>query len=109
MNNENQNLIRLPVKDLAKKVISDGHLYLSAGGRKFYVMKPGVYVDPGFIKKHAVTNQVFDFEPVINEEIKEKFLKYIAFKAKCAYIQQLNPILVDYDAGLNLLAQLSFL
>lgn len=86
MKNENQNMIRLPVKDLAKKVICDGHLFLSAGGRKFYVMKPGVFVDPGFIKKHAVNNQVFDFEPVINIEVKDKFktlfreLKYLQFE-----------------------------
>lgn len=41
------------------------------------------------------------------EDILDRFLKYMAFKAKCAYIQQLNPILIDYDSGLNLLAQLS--
>lgn len=87
------NFIRLPVKDLAKKIICDGHLFLSSGERKFYLMKPGVFVDPAFIKKHAVNNPVFDFDAVINQDVKEKFkslfreLKYLQFekdlKLKC--------------------------
>ncbi len=87
------NLSKLPVKDLAKKTICDGHLYLSSGERKFYMMKPGVFLDPAFIKKHAVNNPVFDFDSVINQEVKDKFkslfrqLKYLQFekdlKLKC--------------------------
>ena len=77
---------KLPVKDLAKKVICDGHLFLTSGGRKFYLMKPGVYVDPGFVKKHAPQNSTFDFEAVVQEEVKEKFkslfreLRYLQFE-----------------------------
>lgn len=87
------NFSKLPVKDLAKKIICDGHLFLSSGERKFYLMKPGVFVDPAFIKKHAINNPVFDFDSVINQEVKEKFkslfreLKYLQFekdlKLKC--------------------------
>ena len=83
---ENQNLVKLPVKDLAKKIICDGHLFLSSGERKFYLMKPGIFVDPAFIKKHAVNNPTFDFSPVVNEETREKFrqlfreLKYLQFE-----------------------------
>lgn len=43
------------------------------------------------------------------EEIKDKLYKYFAFKAKCAYVQQVNPILIDYEAGLDLLAKLSLI
>lgn len=86
MKNENQNFTKLPVKDLAKKIICDGHLFLSSGERKFYLMKPGVFVDPEFIKKHAVTNPSFDFDSVINNQIKEFFrnhfreLRYLQFE-----------------------------
>lgn len=86
MKYENHNSIKIPVKDFAKKIICDGHLYLSIGDRKFYLMKPGVFVDPSFIKKHAPNKPVFDFESVINEEVKESFrrllreLKYLQFE-----------------------------
>jgi HD-GYP domain-containing protein (c-di-GMP phosphodiesterase class II) len=83
---ENSNLSKLLVKDLAKKTICDGHLFLMSGQRKFYLMKPGVFVDPNFIKKHAINNHVFEFETVLNPEIKNKFkslfkeLKYLQFE-----------------------------
>lgn len=87
MTAENQNLQKLPIKDLAKKVICDGHLFLStAGGRKFYLMKPGVLLDPGFVKKHAPANSIFDFESVVHDEVKKKFkelfkeLRYLQFE-----------------------------
>jgi hypothetical protein len=96
MKPENQNLTKLPVKDLAKKIICDGHVFLSIGERKFYMMKPGVMVDPAFIKKHAVKDPVFDFETVVNPTIKETFktlfreLKYLQFekdlRAKCVEV-----------------------
>jgi HD domain len=96
MKNEKTHLIKLPVKDLAKKIICEGHLFLSIGERKYYLMKPGVFVDPDFIKKHAINNPVFDFDSVINEEVKEKFksylreLKYLQFekdlREKCLQI-----------------------
>lgn len=86
MTNENENLIKLPVKDFAKKLICDGHLFLKIGERKFYLMKPGVFVDPGFLKKHGPNNQVFDFDRVVKDEVKQKFkklfyeLKYLQFE-----------------------------
>ena len=96
MKHEAQNFTKLPVKDLAKKIICDGHVYLSSGERKFYVMKPGVFVDPAFIKKHATKDPVFDFESVIDPEAKDIFrnllreLKYLQFekdlKNKCLEI-----------------------
>lgn len=86
MKTENQNFIKLPVKDLAKKIICDGHLFLSSGERKFYLMKPGVFVDPDFIKKHAATNPSFDFDSVVNIQLKDFFrnqfreLRYLQFE-----------------------------
>lgn len=86
MTNENHNFIKLPVKDFAKKIICDGHLFLFIGERKFYLMKPGVFVDPAFVKKHAPNNPVFDFDSVINPDVKEKFktlfkeLRYLQFE-----------------------------
>ena len=86
MKTETQNFIKLQVKDLSKKIVCEGHLFLSSGGRKFYLMKPGVFVDPGFIKKYAVSNHAFDFESVINDDVKEKFkllfreLRYLRFE-----------------------------
>lgn len=98
MNESTNNLIKLPVKDLAKKNVCDGHLYLSVGTKKFYLMKPGVLVDPGFIKKHALHNPTFDFESVVNETVKDEFkslfkeLKYLQFekdlRGKCSEILQ---------------------
>lgn len=69
-------MIKLPVKDLAKKVIADGHIYLSTSeGRRFYLLKPGMLMDEEFIKKHAQLNTVFDFEPVSKPEVIENFTK----------------------------------
>lgn len=89
---------KLAIKELAKKNICEGHLYLSVGERKFYVMKPGLFVDPEFVKKHATHNSTFDFQNVVNSEVKEKFknqfreLKYLQFekdlKGKCQQIIQ---------------------
>lgn len=76
MNKENQNLTKLAVKDFAKKVICDGHLFLRIGNRKFYLMKPGVFVDSAFIKKHAISNSIFDYESVVSYQVKEKFKTY---------------------------------
>lgn len=68
------NIIQLPVRDFAKKQICDGHVFLvTKDGRKFYLMKPGVFVDPAFVKKHASNNTVFDFFPVTNDEIQKQF------------------------------------
>lgn len=96
MNNDNSKLNKLPVKDLAKKIICDGHLFLTIGNRKFYLMKPGIFVDQNFIKKHAIKDPVFDFDSVINHQVKENFkkhfkeLRYLQFekdlRAKCIEI-----------------------
>lgn len=81
------NFHKLPIKDLAKKIICDGHLYLPATDhRRFYVMQPGMLIDEDFIRKHALQNTVFDFLPVTNPDIRKKFqtlfkeLKYSQFE-----------------------------
>ncbi len=96
MKPQKQMMTKLPVKDLAKKIICDGHLFLISGERKFYLMKPGVLVDPDFVKKHAPINSTFDFECVVNQELKDKFtnhfreLRYLQFekdlRLKCSEI-----------------------
>ncbi len=74
MKHASLNPIQLPIREFAKKNICDGHLYLATKeGRKFYLMKPGLFVDPAFIKKHAPHNTIFEFTPVVNEEVKERF------------------------------------
>lgn len=98
MNEENTKIQKISVKDFAKKIISDGHLYLCTGDRKFYILKPGVLVDQGFIKKHAIHNHIFDFEAVTSNVVKDKFrqlfieLKYLQFekdlRGKCQEIIQ---------------------
>jgi hypothetical protein len=75
MKHEAQNIIKLPVRDLAKKIICDGHLFLLAGDRKFYLMKPGVFVDPAFLKKHTPKDSTFDFEVIVNNQTKDTFVK----------------------------------
>jgi hypothetical protein len=83
---EKQNFVKLPVKDLAKKTISDGHLYLSSGQRKFYLMKPGIFIDPNFVQKHAANNSTFDFVQITSNDVVTKFkelfreLKYLQFE-----------------------------
>lgn len=65
---------KISVRDFAKKKICDGHLFfVNKEGRKYYLMKPGVLVDPQFIKKHATHNTIFDLQTVINNEVKDKF------------------------------------
>lgn len=80
-------IFKLAIKDLAKKTICEGHLFLATSeGRKFYVMKPGMYLDSQFLKKHATLNTVFDFTPVTDEAVVELFLqlfkelKYLHFE-----------------------------
>lgn len=80
-------VLKIPIKDLAKKRICEGHLYLSfKDGRKVYLMKPGLLLEEEFIKKHATLKTVFDFVPVINPLITQQFsqlfreLKYLRFE-----------------------------
>lgn len=77
----------LPIKDFAKKIICDGHLYLrSQEGRRFYLMKPGIMIDDTFIKKHATNQTVFDYLPVTDPAVIAKFaslfqeLRYLQFE-----------------------------
>lgn len=81
------NLIRLPIKDLAKKIICDGHVYLRLSEtRKFYLLKPGIMIDESFIKKYAITQTVFEYSPVTDSIITQQFstlfkeLKYLQFE-----------------------------
>lgn len=87
MNQPNEKMIALPIKDFAKKIICDGHLYLkSKEGRRFYLLKPGLLIDQAFVKKFALTQTVFDFQPVTNQVVIDKFselfkqLKYLHFE-----------------------------
>ncbi len=82
-----KNMKSIPIKEFAKKIICDGHLYLrTSEGRRFYLMKPGILIDPDFVKKHATLNTIFDYEEVINQEVIEKFsllfreLRYLQFE-----------------------------
>ena len=82
-----QNLEKMQVRDFAKKIICDGHLfYVNKEGRKYYLMKPGVYIDPEFIKKHAPHNTIFDYQSVVKKDVKDKFttlfkeLRYLRFE-----------------------------
>lgn len=83
----NENITTLPIKDFAKKIICDGHLYLrSSTGRRFYMMKPGIMIDETFIKKHAANQTVFDYESVTDQKVIDQFsklfreLKYLQFE-----------------------------
>jgi HD-GYP domain-containing protein (c-di-GMP phosphodiesterase class II) len=87
MKPENEKTVPLPIKDLAKKIICDGHLYFSSKeGRRFYMMKPGIMIDEAFIKKHATNQTVFDYAPVTDNIVTAQFttlfreLKYLQFE-----------------------------
>jgi hypothetical protein len=73
MKQKQKNLNRLLIKDFAKKIICDGYLFVTYNSKVFCVMKPGIFIDPEFIKKYAIKNQVFEFESVVSDEVKEKF------------------------------------
>jgi hypothetical protein len=102
----------LPVKDFAKKSVCDGHLFLQSGERKFYLMKPGILIDPDFVKKHASHQTIFQFEQVVNEEVKFTFqkllreLRYLQFerdvKFKC--IEILTAFERAYSNGEHILS-----
>lgn len=104
---DNKNLEKLPVKELAKKIICDGHLFLMSGERKFYLMKPGVFVDPSFVKRYAVKDHVFDFESVVNEKSYAHFkkllheLRYLQFESdlrlKC--IEIIKAFHLNFSTG----------
>jgi hypothetical protein len=83
----NENITTLPIKDFAKKIICDGHLFLrSSTGRRFYMMKPGIMIDEAFIKKHAANQTVFDYDLVTDQKVIDQFsklfreLKYLQFE-----------------------------
>ena len=84
---ENEKLVPLPIKDFAKKIICDGHIYLrTKDGRRFYLMKPGILIDESFVKKHATNQTVFDYLPVTDQLVVSQFqtlfkeLKYLQFE-----------------------------
>jgi HD-GYP domain-containing protein (c-di-GMP phosphodiesterase class II) len=83
----NVKTVPLPIKDFAKKIICDGHLYLSSKeGRRFYLMKPGIRIDESFIKKHAAAQTVFEYSSVTDNIVTAQFttlfreLKYLQFE-----------------------------
>ena len=64
----------LQVKDLAKKTICDGHVYLTTKeGRQFYLLKPGILIEEAFIKKYAITQTTFDYIAVTDQLIISQF------------------------------------
>lgn len=74
MKETNEKMEMIAIKDFAKKIICDGHLYLcSKEGRRFYLMKPGILIDQEFVKKHASTQTVFDYSPVTDHEVIARF------------------------------------
>jgi hypothetical protein len=80
-----ENKTQISIKDLAKNAICPGHLYLqTSSNRKFYLMKPGTFIDFNFVKKHAALNTVFEINTVTKNETMEKF--YSLFK-EFVYLQ----------------------
>jgi len=82
-----ENIIALPIKDLARKTICDGHLYIRLSeSRKFYLLKPGIMIDEALIKKYAINQTVFEYTPVTDSAITNQFtthfkdLKYLQFE-----------------------------
>ncbi len=66
----------ISIRDLAKNLICPGHLFIQTSNeRKFYLMKPGTYIDVNFIKKHASLNTVFELNPVASKEVQDDFYK----------------------------------
>jgi hypothetical protein len=63
---------KLLIKDLAQRKICEGHLYL-LGKRKFYIVRPGILLDPEFIKRHALNEYHYELRSVVNSEVKETF------------------------------------
>jgi hypothetical protein len=87
MNLKSGNMITIAIKDFAKKKICDGHLFLKTKeGRRFYVLKPGILIDPAFVKKHASLNSVFEYEPLADQAVIQRYislfreLKYLQFE-----------------------------
>lgn len=95
MNKKNAEKI-IGVRELAKKTLCDGKLFLNVGGKNILLMSSGTFIDDHFIKKHAAINSKFVIEQEINHEIKSEFkrlfkeLKYSQFekdlKLKCLEI-----------------------
>lgn len=82
-----ENSTLLPIKDFAKKIICDGHLYLrTKDGKRFYLMKPGVMIDASFVKKHASVGSTFDYISVVDQKVVDRFsklfreLKYLQYE-----------------------------
>jgi hypothetical protein len=77
----------IPIKELAKKVICEGHIFLrTSEDRRFYLLRPGTMIDSAFVRKYAPTNTVFEMDLVTNVEVIQKFqtlfreLKYLQFE-----------------------------
>ena len=87
---DQKKIIKMPIKDFAKKIICDGHLYVSYNSRRFYVMRPGIFVDSEFIKKYAITDQVFEFEPVVLDDAKNNFKNHFNISNLNRYIKAQN-------------------
>ena len=85
-----QDFTQMPIKDFAKKIICDGHLYLrTKEGRRFYLMKPGILIDQSFIKKHATHQTVFEYVSVVDEVKLSQFQTlFKELKITCVFDQK---------------------
>jgi hypothetical protein len=109
MKENNNQLLKIPIKDLAKKIICEGDLYLTfKDGRQVYLMRPGLILEEEFLKKHASLGTVFDYAPVTDQEVIDKFvslfreLKYLQFEKDLrAKSQEIAQYFHDQMAGGN--------
>jgi hypothetical protein len=68
----------IAIKDLAKSFICPGFLYLKTEeGRKFYIMKPGIYLDINFFKKHASSRNSFELVSLVDTNIQSEFYRLL--------------------------------
>lgn len=85
MNKKNTEKI-IGIREITKKNLCDGKLFLNVGGKNIFLMSSGTFIDDEFIKKHAALNSKFVLEQEINHEIKSEFkrlfkeLKYTQFE-----------------------------
>lgn len=85
MNKKNVEKI-IGIRELSKKILCDGVVYLHVGGKNIFLMSSGTFIDDSFVKKHAAQNSKFALEQEINHEIKSEFkklfreLKYTRFE-----------------------------
>jgi len=79
-------LMKMHVKEVSKKSICDGYLYLSSNGKKILLLKPGSLITSSFLHKHAMAGTTFEFSQVSDQKVFQHFsklfkeLKYLHFE-----------------------------